>query len=284
MNKEELTQRLKELEKWKDYKGEDEVISSLDCQTLIEKEKHGQYFHFTSGLSRLDKLINNFREGQLIVVSAETGNGKTTLCQTFTETLFEQNINALWFSYEVGMEEFLAKFSVVPIFYLPKVLKQNSMMWLEAKIIEGIAKYDTRVIFIDHLHYLLEMQKMAEAKSLSLLVGQMMRELKQIARKHEIIIFLVSHMKKTRTDDAPTLDDLRDSSFIAQESDIVMFIRRLKDGEDYTNKAKLWVAKNRRTGNLGHLTLELCNGRFIEVDDYYTKEETTKREYKNLNF
>ena len=132
-----------------------------------------------------------------------------------------------------------------------------------------MAKYNCKVVFIDHLHYLLEMQKMAEAKSISLLVGMMMRELKKMAVNHNLTIFLVSHMRKLMYDKLPELDDLRDSSFIAQESDLVLFLKRKKDGDIYTNNATLRVSKNRRNGKLGDIKLSLTNGQFQELDTHY---------------
>ena len=55
------------------------------------------------------------------------------------------------------------------------------------------------------------MQKMAEAKSLSLLIGMMLRELKKIAREEDVLIFLVSHIRKINTEVPPDLEDLRDN-------------------------------------------------------------------------
>ncbi len=187
------------------YDGDDRVIPIQEAveELNIQKDKY-QLF---SKIPRLDEIVGGFREGQLVVVSAPTGQGKTSMMQTFTENFDEK---CLWFTYEVGLEEFIEKFSEIPLFYLPRQLKQNSLVWLENKIIEAKAKFGCKVIFIDHLHYLLEMQKMAEAKSISLLVGMMMRELKKMAIHHEIIIFLVSHMRKILYDRLPEIEDLRD--------------------------------------------------------------------------
>ena len=249
------------------YDGDDRVIPIQEAveELNIQKDKY-QLF---SKIPRLDEIVGGFREGQLVVVSAPTGQGKTSMMQTFTENFDEK---CLWFTYEVGLEEFIEKFSEIPLFYLPRQLKQNSLVWLENKIIEAKAKFGCKVIFIDHLHYLLEMQKMAEAKSISLLVGMMMRELKKMAIHHEIIIFLVSHMRKILYDRLPEIEDLRDSSFIGQESDLVFFIKRVKEGEEYTNKAVLKVAKNRRTGKLGNVRLIYNNHHFEEYTDAYDEE------------
>lgn len=245
-----------------EYQGEDRVVSAQEAIKDLDADK-GKYRLFTK-IPKLDALIDGFMEGQLIVISAATGNGKTTFCQTLTEN-FEAK--SLWFTYEVGLEEFISHFKDLPIFYLPRQLKQNSLLWLEQRIVEAKAKYGCKVVFIDHLHFLLEMQKMAEAKSISLLIGMMMRELKKIAIEHEMIIFLISHMRKTIYDKLPDIDDLRDSSFVAQESDVVIFLKRVKEGEQSTNQTTLKVAKNRRKGNLGVVKLNYQNNKFTEYTD-----------------
>lgn len=258
----EIDEMLKNLDIMSQYTGEDRVISSKEAQELFKDDRHA--ISVNAKISGIDELVGGFREGQLIVVSAPTGQGKTTFCQTLTLNFLEQDVKSLWFSYEVGFNEFIDKFNTLPMFYLPRTLKQNSMEWLEKKIIEGLAKHNTKVVFIDHLHYLLELEKMAQAHNLSLLMGMMMRDLKKIAVKYKVIIFLVSHMRKAtyETSKMPEIDDLRDSSFVGQESDIVLFLKRVKNGEEYTEFTNLKVAKNRRTGNLGNVKLELIKNRF----------------------
>lgn len=258
------------------YEGEDEVISSQERNEELQKEKTAIGFKLFTKIPTLDHLMGGFRKGQVIVLSGATGQGKTSFAQTLTQQFAEDNINCLWFSYEVGAEEFFNKFPILPVFYLPKTLKQNSTSWLEQRIVESIAKYDCEVVFIDHLHYLLEMQKMAEAKSISLLIGMMMRELKKISITHNIVIFLISHARKTDFDKEPEIDDLRDSSFVGQESDAVLFITRMmdKNTKRTTNKAILKVAKNRRSGNLGSMTLIFANGRFSELEESIKNYET----------
>lgn len=283
MDKEDLEKYKKDLEILGQYDKEDRVITSHEAKELVDADK--KILSINTDMKEFDDIVGGLREGQLIIVSGPTGQGKTTLCQTFTSRFVKQDIRCLWFSYEVGMAEFLDKFDGSPLFYLPKELKQNSLVWLEQRIMESMAKYDCKIVFIDHLHYLLEMQKMAQAHSISLLIGMMMRELKKMAIKHEIIIFLVSHMRKLQYDKMPDIDDLRDSSFVGQEADIVMFMKRgdqkqtKEEAEkDEKNPATLRIAKNRRTGNLGFIQLELINKQFrpeSEIDRHHVDTNTT---------
>lgn len=279
--KKQLERYQRDLEILGQYDKEDRVISSHEARELAEADK--KIPNIQTDIKELDDIIGGFREGQLVIISGPTGQGKTTWCQTLTSRFANQKINCLWFSYEVGITDFLEKFEGTPLFYLPKEMKQNSLIWLEDRIMESMAKYDCKIVFIDHLHYLLEMQKMAEAHSISLLIGMMMRELKKMAIRHEITIFLVSHMRKAHYDKMPDVDDLRDSSFVGQEADIVMFMKRggKKDSKEEAlknKKATLRIAKNRRTGNLDDISLELINKQFrtqSEIDRKHVDTNTS---------
>lgn len=260
------------------YSGEDRVVSSEDYLLHLQelRERRGNKT-FMTGIPKLDEIIGGFKEGQLIVLSAPTGQGKTHFLQSLTNNFAKDGTPCLWFNFEVAGEEFFERFNgEVPTFYLPKKIKGSSLDWLKKRILEGIAKFNTKIIFIDHLHFLLEMEDLAKAKNLSLLIGMLMRELKKIAIKTDTIIFLVSHMKKSLLEKTPTIEDLRDSSFVAQESDLVLMLWRHKiknsespTGWEFTNESRLIVEKNRRTGKLGYVKLLLANGRFQEITNYY---------------
>lgn len=237
------------------YDGEDRVIPASEIADELSKEPQ---LNINSGIGALDDIIGGFRLGQVVVISAATGVGKTTFCQFLTYKFAKEGQNSTWFSYEVGAQEFIEKMPGSEVFYMPRRLKQNSIDWLELRAMEGVAKYGSRIVFIDHLHYLLDMKKMAEAKSISLLIGQMMRDLKRLAVERNLLIFVVSHIKKVDTGTKPELEDLRDSSFTAQESDaVIMLAREFKNDEftpgvkNMTNTTIVIVRKNRRTGKLG---------------------------------
>ena len=252
------------------YEGEDKVrLFSEVVEELKEKNIGGQKIF--SGLKSLDNMTDGFRPGQLVVLSAPTGNGKTAFLQSLTRTFSDNNVPCLWFSYEVPTLEMAERFGDdVPQFHIPSKNVDSSLDWLKLRSLEGIAKFGTRIIFIDHLHYLLDM-KMLAGGNVSLVIGMLMRELKKFAIETETTIFLVSHLAKTKMDETPSIADLRDSSFVAQESDIVMIMWRHKEkdkespqGYFFTNESHLIVDKNRWNGKLGHISLFFDKGRFSE--------------------
>lgn len=262
-------EKLNTLHTFQNYEGRDEVITSKKAQELLKEKNSKPTAKFFSKIPKLDAMIDGFREGDVVVISAPTKSGKTTLAQTLTISLSEAEVSSLWFSYEMTQQEFLSKFpDPLPFFTLPKSLKGNSTDWLEQRIIESIAKHGVKVVFIDHLHFLIDMNFIGKNGNVSLFIGSIMRKLKQIAIKWDVAIVLIAHTKKTsgEFDRDPDLSDIRDSSFISQEADTVLMIWRKKDKEteEYGNRACLAVAANRRNGKVGKIPLVLQNNRFFE--------------------
>lgn len=256
--------RLKEI--LKQYQKEDNVVSSLDIaenmKTRPEEEK------IMSGWSNLDGILKGFRLKQLITISGITKHGKTSLCVDLTSKLKEQN--PLWFPFEEGAEELIQKFldrnENPPLFFTPQTIKTLTLEWIEERIIESIVKYDTRVVFIDHIDFIVPFG----ADNHSLRIAQAMRELKAMAKKWNIVIFLICHLTKTKFDAEPTLEDLRGSSSIGQESDTVILVWRETKRENgkvvITSNVNVSVQANRRTGKTGNIKMIFNNGRFIEEE------------------
>ena len=229
------------------YEGSDKVISSQDFQKKLEEDGQKQIHSFKTGLPYFDRITKGFETGELIVVSGYTGHGKTSLCQSFTNKFAEKEYKSIWFSYEMPARQFFKKFgSPFPLFYLPQELKGSAMAWIEDRILESKIKFDTRIIFIDHLHFLIDL---ARAGHPSLEIGTIVRTLKLMAIKHNIVIFLIAHTSMPKGNKVPDIGSLRDSSFITQEADSVMVIqRRMLDNQSYGSEAYLYILKHRREG------------------------------------
>jgi replicative DNA helicase len=242
------------------YTGEDRVESANTVLKLYRQDRP-QAEPFKSKLPTLDRKTDGFYPGQLIVISGITGQGKTTLAQTFTFALSEQLACPLWFSYEVDCSDFLRVFpgDYPEHIFMPLKLKSNTLTWVEERIIESRLKYNTRAVFIDHLHYLVSMNPKQNA---SFMIGETVRGLKQLALKHRVVMFLVAHMQKTKNDEEPGLGHIRDSSFVEQEADTVVYVWRQKENKSVT---VLKIAKNRKRGLIDdRIALVLKDGRYHE--------------------
>jgi replicative DNA helicase len=264
----------------RNYDGEDKIISSLEIAERI-KSSPPEEKHFT-GIKGLDEILNGFRKKQLIVVAAPTKNGKTQWCIDLTMRL--KNLNPMWLPFEEPAEELIGKFlergDTPPLFYTPENIRGNTLLWVEKKIIEAKAKYDSRIVFIDHLHFIVPFS--TERQDLK--IGETMRELKRLAKLWDVVIVLIAHLKKTRMETAPDLEDLRDSSFIAQEADTVIMLwrktERINGEVVISNETVVSVQANRRTGKTGNILLSFENGKFTELDrSKEVRPEVKRKEY-----
>jgi len=279
MNPEKIKNLIEREEKLVKYQGDDEVISSHDMVKKI-KEFPINENHIFSSMPSVDKYIEGFVGGELIVIAGATGQGKSLLAQSFTENFSKENILTLWFSYEMQPKYFFQRFNKLPLFYLPSMLKDRSMEWIEDRIIEAKVKYNVQAIMIDHLHYLVDMSRISNA---SLEIGQVVRNLKLIAVRNNLIIFLLCHLTKTKLFEEVSLSDIRDSSLIAQEADTVMLIWRVDD-EIEPNHSVIKIDKQRRTGAINKkakLVFDL--GVLKEVGDEEYRVEKMEQVSTKLN-
>ncbi len=249
------------------YKGEDEVVTFQ--QLLEDDKKKAQERVISTGYKGLDVILKGFIPSQLIVVSAATKSGKTTFCMEIAAKMPSER--PLWLSFEESIAELLTKFEehtkVIPEGVAPMSMKGNTLEWVEKKIVEAKVKYGSNIVFIDHLHFIVPFA--AERQDLA--IGHAMRELKRMARQWNVVVVLIAHIKKARVDRSPTLEDLRDSSFIAQEADTVIMLYRhaYRDDEgdmSVTNNVNVAVLANRRTGKTGNVKMVYQDGRFLEQE------------------
>lgn len=251
-----------------EYDGDDRVISSFEMADRLSGQKH--LFHVRSQIPTLDKLIDGFVPGELIMLSGRTKNGKTLLAQTLTNNFNNQDVLSLWFTYELPPRQFLDCFPSVPHTYMPALLKAGNWQWIEDRIMESFLKYHTRVVFIDHLHFVVDI---ARQQNMSLEIGTIIRRLKLLAVRENFILFVMAHTKKPS--DSDHFGEIRDSSFAEQESDVTLMVRRFPDiGPSI---ACVRVNQSRRTGVMQEkVWLEKKGGFLVETCEREIPEEKPK--------
>lgn len=247
-DKEQQKERL--LDAMAHYRGSDKIVSSHEIAERL-KEAEPVATHPT-GVSSLDNLLRGgFRPGQLVVVSAVTGHGKTEFCTFLSSKMSEQK--PLWFSYEDGADELVERFVdrnvEVPLFFTPSHLKGNSLTWIEERVVESKVKHGTSIVFIDNLQCLVPRSQNQAAE-----YGFTTRELKKMAERWGVTIVLVHHLTKLKAQEIPELNDIKGSSDVAQDASTVILLwrqtGRTEDGVTVTDNVLVDVAKVRR-GKLG---------------------------------
>src|SRR3990167_6892474 len=204
-----------------------------------------------------EAMDGGVRGGEMITISGLSGHGKTSYALWLTKKIAESGVPVLFFTYEmnpwylkeklvaIGCKEDLATF--VPIEH-----NNNSMEWIKEKILEAKNIYACKVVFIDHLHYLIPP---AEDRNASLMIGGIARKIKQLAIETDTVIYLIAHMRKLDTGEKVNHYAVRDSALIINESDYVFLVERLgrkksknlasEDllADDLTNYSKVHLSK-----------------------------------------
>lgn len=236
---------------------------------------------YKTGFSPLDEAMRGgYKDGDLVIISGKSGEGKTSISQTLTKKLIDQSLSVLWFSYEVTKEALHEKFQMMGmkdnyIVYTPKQNTTGHLKWVKDKIIESAEKYYTKFVFIDHIDFLVPSSAGRTTDNTASYLKLITTELKALAIELKIVIFCMAHLKKLSHDVEPTMEDIGYSSGIYQLADYVMMIHRettqkaLSFGEPFVDKTKTHtnnsifkIVKNRETGDNRILKLTMENNTF----------------------
>lgn len=269
------------------YEGEYKLVSWEDLTKRVKDRKETQAHK--SRLEKFDEITRGFREQQLIIVTGHTKHGKTSFC-SFLAKRFEE-LCPVFIALEQSAEEIIAfrlseGYSIPRLFSPDRTAPSPTVEWIEHRIVEGIAKYDTRMVVIDHLGFIDsfgENRKYAR-ENLAERIAMTVRELKNIAKRWNVIIVLAVHISQNDETKLPALHDIKNSSSIAQEADKVIMVWREntkdKHGQpEYTNKVVLSVQANRQRGNGNvKVVFDEKTGDYCETEEEMVYEEEARRQ------
>lgn len=267
-----------------------EPLADIIAPTFDELEaiegRDGVMAGVPSGFSDLDELTHGFHPGQMIVVAARPGVGKSTIGLDFCRAAsIKHGLPSAIFSLEMSRLEIAmrllsaeAKVSLRAmragnlgdarwgkladrtgaISEAPLYIDDSpnmTMMEIRAKARRIKKKHGLSLVVIDYLQ-LMTSGKRVENRQVE--VSEFSRQIKLLAKELEIPIVAISQLNRgseQRTDKRPQLSDLRESGAIEQDADIVMLLHRPelyeKDpGNEIKGEAEVIVAKN-RSGTTG---------------------------------
>jgi replicative DNA helicase len=273
-------------------RAEDEHIADIAQEILDQikiKKEQGVSMGEQTGFHELDDLTGGLRPGELVIIGARTGMGKTSFAidialhaakkmpvKFFSLEMAKRQIapRALSFFSQVNLKKTINASLNEDEFSLQcnavKTLRElNLYMEFEANMSIGeicseahafTARRGAGLIIIDHLHYLKTGgEKRYENRNIEL--GKITHALKELAKKLEIPIVLLSQLNRevdraSAKDKKPKLSDLRDSGNIEQDADMVWFIHRpgYYDTKIDLSETDLIIAKN-RSGPTGEVKL-----------------------------
>ena len=238
----------------------------------------------TTGFATLDRLLSGMRPGELLILAARPGVGKTALALNITANACDSNgSRVLFVSLEMGQvelcERLLSSVSSVPHGNLrmgqmspaqrAAVIESSGKLALwdldvddranqrVADIVAAARRKQMRggldLVIVDYLQ-LVHADNPREPRQEQ--VAKISRSLKQAAKSLGVPVLCLAQLNRQADgNEPPRLSMLRESGSIEQDADVVMFIHREKQaGAEDKREATLIVAKQ-RNGPTGEVAL-----------------------------
>lgn len=260
-----------------------------------------------SGFPSLDSITMGWQDGNLIVIGARPGHGKTAIALNMARcAAMENNIPTAFFSLEMTdvelADRIIATETGLPSDKRKGRVKMREEEWEQlesglsraakaplyidetpgltiseftSKIKRMHLEQRIRIAFVDYIQLMHGNPAMAQYRAME--IGEISRQLKETAKELKIPIITLAQLNRNLTtrmgtvNGRPMLSDLKDSGSIEQDADIVLFINqpaKLGLTEGPDNLAELIIAKN-RAGETGVINLTF-NGdivKFTESND-----------------
>src|SRR6202030_3272911 len=210
-----------------------------------------------TGFTELDEVTNGLHAGQMIIVAARPGVGKSTLGLDFLRSCsIKHRMASVIFSLEMSKSEIVmrllsaeAKIKLADmrsgrmsdddwtrlarrmseISEAPLYIDDSpnlTMMEIRAKARRLKQRADLRLVGVDYLQ-LMSSGKRVESRQIE--VSEFSRHLKLLAKELEVPVIAISQLNRgpeQRTDKKPMLSDLRESGSLEQDADMVILLNR----------------------------------------------------------
>ena len=220
-------------------------------EAAIELNKNwGKMQGISCGYPQIDRLTKGLVGGELIVIAGKTSYGKSLLSLNIANKVALADIPVLFVSLEMSKKEIASRYmhinggsetdNYLKVSNTTAMQHNDELTWqsIDGLVRHAINEMKVGLIVIDHLHYFTrQLEQMSED------LGRITKEIKKNAIRYDIPIILISHVRRTR--ERANIDDLRGSSYIGQDADIVLMIER--DGDDPT-RLLVGIEKNRNRG------------------------------------
>ena len=256
-----------------------------------------------SGVPSLDAVTMGWQEGNLIVIGARPGHGKTAIALNMARAAaIEHGIPTAFFSLEmtdveladrlIGTEAGLVsdmrkgrvkmtgedwarlEAALVRASKSPLYLDETPGLTISeftSKIKRMKAEHGIRIAFVDYLQMMHASGHESQYRAQE--IGEISRQLKETAKELRIPIIALAQLNRNVTNrlgsvnGRPMLSDLKDSGSIEQDADMVLFIHRpaLLGYEGSLESAELVIAKN-RAGEMGVINLTF-HGEVVKFSD-----------------
>lgn len=230
----------------------------------------GQMVGYRTGITCLDKLCGGLTKGELTIIGARPGQGKTALAVTIMRNLANQNISCGIFSLEMSKAELVQRLASQESNVFAYRIKQGelnqydksnihdavqrmkswpikicdegymNMSKIRTKATMWKNKYNLQVLFVDYIG-LINSVNPKETNRVNI-IGEISRGLKLLAKELEIPIVALSQLSRRvdeRSDKMPLMSDLRESGSVEQDADVIWMMIRPEHYFEPTSTTKV---------------------------------------------
>ena len=252
---------------------------------------------------RLDNVTGGFQAGQLIVVGAYTGVGKSAMAAQCALSAAQCGFGAALFSLEMSSQDILRRMicqragingHTLYRYGLPRAEQElfqktsadidQSPLWIDdtagstvITILSAVKKHQTMfrlgLVIVDYLQL---MESMNRHENRVQQITEITRGLKRLAVDQKVAVMALSQLNRASQDgNPPSLKHLRESGSIEQDEDKVILLHQPRKDEDYDGvrqaaiDTEFRVEKN-RGGPTGKITL-LFQRSYTRFDDPTTQ-------------
>ncbi|MDO4909808.1 MAG: replicative DNA helicase [Corynebacterium sp.] len=271
--------RIAEKNESEDYQPLNELLWSTYEELSQIAANGGLAAGVPTGFTDLDELTNGLHGGQMIIVAARPGVGKSTLALDFMRSCsLKHGKTSVLFSLEMSKNEvvmrllsaeteikltdmragrmdneqweklagFIEKVDEAPLYIDDS--PNLTMMDIRSKARRLKQQHGLDLIVVDYLQ-LMTSGKRVESRQQE--VSDFSRQLKLLAKELDVPLVAISQLNRgpeSRTDKKPQVADLRESGSLEQDADMVMLLYRpdSQDAEDpRAGEADIILAKHR---------------------------------------
>ena len=262
-------------------------------------ERGGGLNGLSTGFDELDNRLGGLGDESLITVVGRPSHGKTLWAQAISQNVgVKQKKGVLFFSMEMSKLELYERFISGVSNANPNKLRtarldaetsgrieqgvnilQDSEIYYTCEPTQSLGQIRAKsrrhknkhenlsLIVIDYLGFI----ELEAASRHDIAIGKVTKGLKQLAKEIKVPIMLICQASRNLDKvTSPTMSDIKDSSSIEADSDVVIFVNRPEVANPDTELkgvTEIIIAKDRHNNGNGTIYMEKINGTFIELSN-----------------
>lgn len=281
------------------YEAIGQLVERVEKNIEILRNNPAALAGLATGFTELDRRTNGLHPGDLVIIAARPGMGKTSLAMNIAEHVaVDKKTPVAIFSMEMSGEQLalrvLSSFGRIELSHLrsgqlsdadmSRLVSADSLireaplyidetgalspLELRARARRLASQHNIKLIVVDYIQL---MQVPGKQENRTNEISEISRNLKALAKELSLPIIALSQLNRAveqRDNKRPRLADLRESGGIEQDADLVLFIYRddmYNEASPAKGKAEIIIGKQ-RSGPTGHFDVAFL-GQYTKFDN-----------------